>query len=65
MQISVNGDCIEINDNCSVSDLLQQYQCARDVVVLVNGTIVLDIDFDTIQLRNNDDVQLLSFLGGG
>lgn len=66
MTLKINGDDTECSDGLTVAGLLEslKIQPAR-VAVEVNLKIVKKADYDTHILKNDDAVEIVSFVGGG
>lgn len=66
MTITVNGEQRELSLKTTVRDLLNHLDIQQDrVAVEVNVEILASQDFDTRELREGDQVEILSFMGGG
>jgi len=66
MNIKVNGEHKLVADHISVGDLLRSNSLdPAKVVVEVNLQIVKRDAFDSCLLHNNDNVEILRFVGGG
>jgi len=66
MQVTLNGEALEIADNCSVSGLLEQLQIGRErVAVEVNLEIVPKSAYDSRTLAAEDRIEIVHFVGGG
>ena len=65
MKITVNGNS-ETIDACSIADYLAGKGLTGDgVVVEHNYNIVKRAEWPTVQLCENDNLEVLSFVGGG
>jgi sulfur carrier protein len=65
VKITVNGEPEEIRP-CSIRDfVLGKGLAVEAVVVEYNYQIVKKNEWDTIELRENDNLEILSFVGGG
>ena len=66
-QIKVNGKEQSLNAPLSLSELLVINNVAEPsmVSIQVNGNFVVREEYDTIQLKENDEVDFLYFMGGG
>ncbi len=65
MKITVNG-APETVDACSITEFLAQKGLTGDgVVVEHNYHIVKREKWPAVQLRENDNLEVLSFVGGG
>jgi len=67
MKITVNGEEKEIRDNITVSELLvdRGVKMPDMVSVELNEDILDREDFETTELKENDRVEFLYFMGGG
>lgn len=64
--VIVNGKEIEFKENTTIIDLLNQYNLKKDrVVVEINLNIVEEDDYNSYLLKEEDRVELISFVGGG
>ena len=65
MQITINGKR-ESMQSCSLSDLVKAKGLNSDALVIeLNHKIIKREHWEQIQLKNNDNLELLSFVGGG
>ncbi len=67
MNLKVNGRKESVDDPMSLIELLKKKGVKQLSVVAVelNGEILNFRDFDNIYLKDNDQVEILSFIGGG
>jgi len=67
MKLTVNGKMFEANPNISVIALLKEknVESADMVSVEINGKIIRKEKYSQIELRENDRVEFLYFMGGG
>lgn len=66
MQITLNGADKDINDGSSISDLLQQLELpGTRVAVEVNKELVRRAEHAVHQLKDGDQVEVVTFVGGG
>ena len=64
--MKVNGKEIEFEKDLTVIDLLNKYNLKSDrVVVEVNLEIIEESNYNTNVLKDEDIVELISFIGGG
>ena len=62
----LNGKTIDLKEDISVKDLLENYDLnPQKVVVEVNMEILDDEVYSTYLLKNEDTVEVISFVGGG
>lgn len=64
--MKVNGKDISLNDKKTISDLLKEFKINENrVVVELNREIIVKEDFSKINLKEDDTVEVISFVGGG
>lgn len=62
----LNGKTVDLKEDISVKDLLENYDLnPQKVVVEVNMEILDDEVYSTYLLKNEDTVEVKSFVGGG
>ena len=62
----LNGKTVDLKEDISVEQLLQDYDLnPQKVVVEVNMEILDDEVYSTYLLKNEDTVEVISFVGGG
>ena len=65
MQITINGK-LESITSCNLSDLIKAKGLNGDALVIeLNHKIIKREHWEQIQLQDNDNLELLSFVGGG
>ena len=68
MNLIVNGEAKSVqSDSVSVTDLLKvlSVEMSLYVSVQLNGEFVQRADFDTVFVKDQDEVDFLYFMGGG
>ena len=66
MHIKVNGKEREVESSCTMAQLLQLLNLnAEKVAIEHNRRVVMRSNFDTTVLKENDQVEIVSFVGGG
>jgi len=66
LKLTVNGEQLEIEDNSSISNLLKKLDItAPRVAVEHNLEIVPKTMFNETTLAENDNIEIVSFVGGG
>ncbi|EQF25056.1 thiamine biosynthesis protein ThiS [Clostridioides difficile CD160] len=64
--MKVNGKDIEFKEKLTIVDLLNKYNLKNDrVVVEVNLEIIEESNYSTYVLKDEDIIELISFIGGG
>ena len=65
-KIQLNGKKVVIKSNYSILDLLKKYKLSnKKVAIEHNGIIVPKANFKKKNLKNNDKVEIVHFIGGG
>ena len=61
----INGKYEEINDVNLLDYLIENKYRVERVVVDLNGDIVKKADFEKINIKNTDKIEIVCFVGGG
>ena len=65
-KIQLNGKKVVIKSNYSLFDLLKKYKLTdKKVAIEYNGIIVPKVNYKKKNLKNNDKVEIVHFIGGG
>lgn len=65
MQILVNGQSLEVADGLTVRQLIQQHSLSPDKVAIeLNRRLLRGDKYDTA-LKAGDEVEIVTFVGGG
>ncbi len=65
-KIQLNGKKIVIKSNYSIFDLLKKYKLSnKKVAIEHNGIIIPKQKYKKKFLKNNDKVEVVTFIGGG
>ncbi len=65
-KIQLNGKKVAIKNNYSIFDLLKKYKLSnKKVAIEHNGVIIHKEDFRNKNLKNNDKIEIVHFIGGG
>jgi len=66
MKVVVNGDPMELSQPMTVAALLAQLEIdSRRVAVEHNLTVLKRAAFDTTEIRDGDQIEIVNFVGGG
>ena len=66
MKLQVNGDSHEHRGGGSIDALLDELSANKaHTALMVNGNVVPSNDWKTTGLNENDEVEMLVFVGGG
>ena len=65
-KIQLNGKKVVIKSNYSLFELLKKYKLInKKIAVELNGTIISKVNYKKKNLKNNDKVEIVHFIGGG
>ena len=65
-KIQLNGKKITIKSNFSIFDLLKKYKLIdKKIAIEHNGKIIPKIQYKRKNLKNNDKIEIVHFIGGG
>tara|TARA_A100001015_G_scaffold85904_1_gene95489 strand:- start:1229 stop:1432 length:204 start_codon:yes stop_codon:yes gene_type:complete len=65
-KIQLNGKKVVVKSNYSLFDLLKKYKLTnKKVAVEFNGIIIPKVNFRKKNLKNNDKIEIVHFIGGG
>lgn len=66
MTITLNGEPFSVPDSLTISDLLARLQIdPRRVAVERNIAVVKRAAYDTTQIVEGDEIEIVNFVGGG
>ncbi|HXV64928.1 MAG TPA: sulfur carrier protein ThiS [Vicinamibacteria bacterium] len=66
MRIRLNGEHRELPESISVARLLDDLELDRDrVAVELNRRILSRAEHDAVKLSDNDEMEIVTFVGGG
>ena len=66
MKIKLNGKIESIPDNINIAKLLEKFNInINSIVVEVNRDIIDKEKSEEVKLKDNDEVEFISFFGGG
>ena len=65
-KIQLNRKKVIIKSNISLFDLLKKYKLInKKVAIEHNGEIIPKIKYKKMNLKNNDKIEIVHFIGGG
>ncbi len=65
-KIQLNGKKVVIKSNYSLFDLLKKYKLTeKRIAIEHNGEIISKANYKRKNLKNNDKVEIVHFIGGG
>jgi len=66
MQVTINGRFEELKEGINVENVLLNYKIKSEgVVVELNQKIIKRDEWQKIAIKENDIIELISFVGGG
>lgn len=65
MRLTVNGEPQEIPDETSIAGLLKQLGLTGPVAVELNAQVIPRAEHESSQLKDEDVVEIVHFVGGG
>ncbi len=66
MIISVNGEKKEVEENWTVENLIESLKLDKDLIAVeINGNIVKKINYKNHILKEGDEIEILTLIGGG
>ena len=66
MRVFVNGETMEFAEALRLHDLVTRLDMpAKRIAVEVNRTVVRRQDWETTEIRDDDKVEIVHFVGGG
>jgi sulfur carrier protein len=65
-KIQLNGKKVNIKSNCSLFEILVKYKLTnKKIAIEHNGKIIPKVNYKKKNLKNNDKVEIVHFIGGG
>ena len=62
----INGETKEITGNLNLSELLKQFSLPSGrIAVELNREVVRKKDWETIEIKDADKIEIVHFVGGG
>ncbi len=66
MRITINGNSVEIKDGINITDFLKTVENLPKLFVIEqNKNIIYKEDYDSVFLKDGDEIELVTFTGGG
>jgi sulfur carrier protein len=66
MKVFINGETKEITGNLNLSELLEQFSLPSGrIAVELNREVVRKKDWETIEIKDADKIEIVHFVGGG
>ena len=68
MKLKINGEVKEVDKELkTISDLLTELEIKRPerVAVEINKEIIMQSDFGSTAVKDDDSIEIVSFVGGG
>ena len=65
-KIQLNGKKVKIQRNLSIKDLIKKYRLKENKIAIeLNGTILPKDHYKNKEVKNNDKIEIVQFIGGG
>ena len=66
MKVFINGEIKEISGEVNLTELLEKFSLPRErVAVELNKEVVRKNDWETIRVKDADEIEIVHFVGGG
>lgn len=66
MKIKINGEIKDVDQNTNLQKLIDRYcESNKRVVAEVNGIVVQSLSWANTPLKEGDEIEIVSFVGGG
>ena len=66
IQIYINGKKKNINSNCNLINILEEYSLKNKLVAVeINQEVIPKSNYKTIKINKNDKIEILELIGGG
>ena len=66
MKIHLNGEPQNVDDHCTISDLLANLELTnKRLAVEINEELVTRSEFEQHQIKEGDQVEIVQAIGGG
>lgn len=66
MKVFINGEAKEIENDLSLTDLLNHFSLPdKRIAIELNKEVVRKKDWNTIEIKDSDKIEIVHFVGGG
>jgi len=66
MKVFINGETKEIENKLSLSNLLKQLSLSSErIAVELNRAVIRKKDWEAIEIKDADKIEIVHFVGGG
>ena len=66
IQIYINGKKKNINSNCNLSNILEEYALKNKLIAVeINQEVIPKSNYKTKKININDRIEILELIGGG
>ena len=66
IKIFINGESKELNEQVNLTELLKYFSLPTErVAIELNQAVVRKKDWENIQIKENDKIEVVHFVGGG
>ena len=66
IQIYINGKKKNINSNCNINNILDEYSLKNKLIAIeINQEVIPKSNYKTKKINKNDRIEILELIGGG
>lgn len=66
MKVFINGEAKEIENDLNLTDLLKHFSLPdQRIAIELNKEVVRKKDWNTIEIKDSDKIEIVHFVGGG
>lgn len=66
MNIFINGKVSEVKKNINIQDILRMNNISdKNIVVEINRTVISKMYWDDTRIEENDEIEIITAVGGG
>jgi len=66
MKIFINGETREVQNKMNLDELLKLFSLPQErIAIELNKEVVRRKDWEDIQIKNDDKIEIIHFVGGG
>lgn len=66
MKVFINGEARELETNLNLDELLRRFALPDErIAVELNKEVVRKKDWDSVEIKDSDKIEIVHFVGGG
>jgi thiamine biosynthesis protein ThiS len=66
MKVLINGESKELTENLNLKELLRYFSLPSErIAIELNREVVRRKDWESIQIKDADNIEIVHFVGGG